>query len=112
MEYTSQEMQKISYLDTGYTFEELERIFDKKAHQCLQKRKSLRDIDLYLLTIAAIKHIKLSQKNGIAGMQEIINALEQLEQKWFLYKPYYQKRYVRLVHYQVLKLCDKQLSAL
>lgn len=99
----------VSYNDTGYKLDELERIFDKKAYQRIIKRKSLDWTNLYLFVISALKCLKKSPKNCQQSAQEIMYALEKLEQSWSWFHLYNKLRFIQLVRYHVLKMCDVDL---
>lgn len=101
----------VSYNDTGYKLDELERIFDKKVHQRILKKKHYEWTNIYLFFLAALKSFKYSSKNCHESVQEIIYALEKLEKSWSWFNATNKIRFHQLVRYHVLKHCDIDIPA-
>ncbi|MBI2352859.1 hypothetical protein HYV11_01280 [Candidatus Dependentiae bacterium] len=100
------ESYSVSYNDTGYKLEELERIFDKKIYQLIIKKKKTDWIKIYLYLLAALKCFKNSPKNCQESVQEIMYALEKIEKNWFLFPHFYKRQFLLLICYHVLKKCN------
>jgi len=112
MNESNQQSYQIIYDDSPYTLSELEAMLEQKTYEYITQRKYLDWVNMYLLTISALKKFRHASTNYQDALQEIITTLEKLENSWSWFHITNKIRFGQLVRYHVLRLCDIDVGAL
>ncbi len=107
-----QQSYQIIYDDSPYTLSELETMLEQKAYGYITQRQYLDWVNMYLLTISALKKFRHASTDCKDALQEIITTLEGLENSWSLFHITNKISFGQLVRYHVLHLCDIDIGAL